>query len=64
MYLPILRELERLLAEVSKVDPSDETKAAETVRAMAARLRGLDTRLTQRTASPAAARQRPMARRA
>lgn len=51
MYLSILRELEKLQAEIARADPADATKAAEIVRAMAGSLRRLETRAA--VASPA-----------
>ena len=43
MYLSVLRELEKLQAELAKADPADEAKAAEIVARMAQSLRRLDT---------------------
>jgi hypothetical protein len=39
MYLPLLRELEQLQANLAKADPANETKAIDMVRQMSAVLR-------------------------
>ncbi len=49
MYLSVLRELEKLQAELAAADPTDEAKAAEIVSRMAQGLRRLDTRDTSLT---------------
>ena len=52
MYLSVLRELEKLQAEIAIADPADEAKAAEIVARMAQSLRRLDTRDTARRPAP------------
>lgn len=64
MYLSVLRELEKLQAELAKADPADEAKAAEIVRSMAVSLRRLDTRDTARTPAPRGRAEARTARRA
>ncbi len=52
MYLSILRELEKLQAELARADPADEAKAAEIVRSMAQSLRRLELREPLRAPAP------------
>ena len=64
MYLSVLRELEKLQAEIAVADPADEAKAAEIVARMAQSLRRLDTRDTARRPAPRRSLATPTARRA
>lgn len=64
MYLSVLRELEKLQAELAKADPADATKAAEIVGCMAGSLRRLDTRDTARQPVARRPANRQIARRA
>jgi len=62
MYLSVLRELEKLQAELAKADPADATKAAEIVGRMAGSLRRLDTRDTGMAPAARRAPKRQIAR--
>lgn len=64
MYLSVLRELEKLQAEIARGDPADEAKAAEIVARMAQSLRRLDTRDTARRPASRRSLALPTARRA
>lgn len=64
MYLSVLRELEKLQAEIARADPADEAKAAEIVARMALSLRRLDTRDAAGRPAPRRGLAPPTARRA